>query len=437
MKKYENYKSSGIEWIGEVPKHWEVKKIGLLFKKIGSGATPKSDNESYYKDGDINWLNTGDLDNAIILSTSKKITKKAFDEYSTLKIYPKGSIVIAMYGATIGKLGILEIETTTNQACCVLAENIQTETMFVFNSLSAGLPEILNLSNGGGQPNISQETIKSFKICVPPLEEQTAIANFLDAKTTAIDQSIADKENLINLLEEEKKALINEAVTKGVNPNIKLKNSGIDWLGEIPEHWEVKKLRYVASCNDEVLSELTEPDTLINYIEIGDVTLKNGIEDFKEISFKEAPSRARRITKKGDIIVSTVRTYLGAITRIENDNYIVSTGFAVLRSKNTESEFLGFYVKSKGFIDQVISLSAGVSYPSITSSQLLQIEITVPPIEEQTQIVNYIETESEKISTKVNLIKEEIALLKEYRSALIFEAVTGKIDVRGFDFSYR
>lgn len=148
------------------------------------------------------------------------------------------------------------------------------------------------------------------------------------------------------------------------------KHSGIEWIGEIPEHWEVKKLKYVASCNDDVLPESTDKKMLISYVEIGDVNLSNGIENYSELTFENVPSRARRIAKFGDVIISTVRTYLGAITRIDNEfkNLIVSTGFAVVRSKNIISPFLGYYVKSQGFIDQVISLSTGVSYPSISSA---------------------------------------------------------------------
>lgn len=123
MRTYENYKDSGIQWIGEIPEHWDIRPISRSFEIIGSGTTPKSDNEFYYLDGVHNWLLTGDLNDGFIFETSKKITDEAIKEHSTLKKYPVNSIVMAMYGATIGKLGILKVETTVNQACCVLANS--------------------------------------------------------------------------------------------------------------------------------------------------------------------------------------------------------------------------------------------------------------------------------------------------------------------------
>ena len=206
-------KPSGVDWLGEVPEHWEVKKIHYLFTKISSGTTPKSDDESYYDEGHINWLNTGDLNDSIITETSKKITQKAFDDHSTLKIYPKGSIVMAMYGATIGKLGILDIETTTNQACGVMSDIKGANTLYVFNCLLSGQAAIINLSYGGGQPNISQDTIKGFKIPVPPLTEQKEIVKFINKETSIINDKINLAKQEIELLKEYRAALIFEAVT--------------------------------------------------------------------------------------------------------------------------------------------------------------------------------------------------------------------------------
>lgn len=205
--------SSNIDWLGDVPEHWEVKKLFYLFDKISSGTTPKSDEESYYLDGHINWLNTGDLNNSRITETSKKITQKAFDDHSALKVYPIGSIVIAMYGATIGKLGILDIETTTNQACCVLSDIKNTNTLYVFNCLISGQEALINLSYGGGQPNISQDTLRNFRIPIPPLEEQTAIVQYIENKTANINEKINQIKQEIALLKEYRQALIFEAVT--------------------------------------------------------------------------------------------------------------------------------------------------------------------------------------------------------------------------------
>ncbi len=206
-------KDSGIEWIGEIPVGWELKKLSYCFDSIGSGTTPTSGEADYYFNGSINWLQTGDLNDGEIVSTSKKITKKAVDDYSTLRVYPTGSLIIAMYGATIGKVGLLKISSTTNQACCVLSEPNSVVPKFAFYWLVSIRNHIISLAYGGGQPNINQEMIRSLKIQLPSADEQTAIANFLDRKTAKIDALIAKIQRIIELQREYRTVLISDVVT--------------------------------------------------------------------------------------------------------------------------------------------------------------------------------------------------------------------------------
>ncbi len=205
-------KDSGVEWIGEIPEHWEVKKANHIFKKIGSGTTPTAGDTKYY-DGEINWLQTGDLNDGFIKETNKKITLQAQRQFSTLKIYPIGSLVIAMYGATIGKLGLLQIETTTNQACCVLSSPDSMNVKFAFFWFTSSKQKIISMGYGGGQPNISQDLIKSIRLTVPPLEEQNEIINYLEKVSEKIIVGIHCKEKEIKKLKEYKATLINSAVT--------------------------------------------------------------------------------------------------------------------------------------------------------------------------------------------------------------------------------
>ncbi len=206
-------KDSGIDWLGEIPEHWEVKQLSYLFNKIGSGTTPKSDNPEYYENGLINWLQTGDLNDDEIYYTSKRITERALKNYSTLRFYPVNSIVIAMYGATIGKTGILKIETTTNQACCVLAEPKNIEPKFMFYWFNSVKKLIISLSYGGGQPNINQEMIRVLRVQLPSRHEQAAIVQYIEKETVRIEAKVAKTKKLIELLKEYKTALISEVVT--------------------------------------------------------------------------------------------------------------------------------------------------------------------------------------------------------------------------------
>lgn len=205
-------KESGFDWIGLIPSHWKVIKTSYVFTHIGSGTTPSSGREDYYSEDGFYFLQTGDLNDGYIKDTSRKITEKALKEVG-LKVYPKGSLVIAMYGATIGKLGILDIDTAVNQACCVLPETPSMDTRYAFYLFSAAKNDLIQQSKGGGQPNISQDTIRNERIIVPPLKEQIEIAKFIDSVCIPINTAISNANLLIERLQERKQIIINEVVT--------------------------------------------------------------------------------------------------------------------------------------------------------------------------------------------------------------------------------
>ena len=206
-------KDSGVAWIGDIPEHWEVKKNTHLFNKIGSGTTPTSSDLSYYDSGDINWLQTGDLNNDYIVATSRKINQKAMSKFSSLKLYDENSLVIAMYGATIGKVGLLKIKTTTNQACCVLGTSDKVFMKYVFYVMQFAKNHLISNSYGGGQPNINQDMIKNLRIPYPNLQEQEKIANYLDDLNEKIYKTSKGYQTQIDRLKEYKNILINQAVT--------------------------------------------------------------------------------------------------------------------------------------------------------------------------------------------------------------------------------
>lgn len=206
-------KVSGVEWLGEIPEHWEVKKLNYCFGQIGSGTTPTSGKPEYYENGEFNWLQTGDLNDSEIFETSKKITQKALVDYSTLRFYPLDSIVIAMYGATIGKTGILKIESTTNQACCVLSKPKNMFPKYVFYWFNAVKKHIISLSYGGGQPNINQEQIRSLKIQQPSIDEQKLIVEYIENEIIRLSVIIEKFYKQIDLLQEYRTTLISEVVT--------------------------------------------------------------------------------------------------------------------------------------------------------------------------------------------------------------------------------
>lgn len=205
-------KDSGIEWLGEVPEHWNVWKMSHAVEQIGSGTTPNSGNTMYYEQGEIAWLNTGDLNDGELLDCEKRVTERAVLDHSSLKLYPSGSIVIAMYGATIGKLAILGFPATVNQACCVFAGMSQFVPKFLFYSLLSLRERIISMAVGGGQPNINQDILRNLRIACPDSEEQLEICAFLDQESKKIEALVVESQHTMDLLKERRSALISAAV---------------------------------------------------------------------------------------------------------------------------------------------------------------------------------------------------------------------------------
>ena len=201
------------------------------------------------------------------------------------------------------------------------------------------------------------------------------------------------------------------------------KDSGVEWIGKIPSHWETKKVKYISSYNDDVLPENYNKENVIEYVEISDVNSSEGITNTTTYKYKDAPSRARRKTKSGDIIVSTVRTYLRAISKIDRDGLIVSTGFIVLRPK-IDAGFMAYSANTEPFIASVVSQSVGVSYPAINANQVVNIKLSIPPLAEQRAIAAYLDEKISQIDCIIKSREEKIELLEELRTSIISHAVT-------------
>lgn len=207
------------------------------------------------------------------------------------------------------------------------------------------------------------------------------------------------------------------------------KDSGVSWIGEIPVDWSIKKLKYYTTTNDEVLTENTAPNYEFRYVDIGSVTLQNGIEHYQGFSFEDAPSRARRIVRTGDVIVSTVRTYLKAVASIQDDkDVIASTGFAVIRPKEVDSRFLAYSLANHYFVETVSSQSVGVSYPAINASEMVDIKNVLPPNDVQKCIADYLDRKTAAVDTAISDKEKLIQLLEEQRTSIICSAVTKGID---------
>jgi len=444
-KRYERYKDSGVEWIGEIPEHWNNKKISWIFNIIGSGTTPSTSNLEYY-DGDVPWVNTGDLNDGYLYETSKMITDLALKDYSTLKFYPIDTLLIAMYGATIGKLSITKIIATTNQACCALAQPKNVNIKFIFYWFLANRNHIIAMAYGGGQPNISQNLIKSLRINLPEKHEQNAIVNFLDQKTAVIDGLIADKEKLIELLQEKRQAIITEAVTKGLNPNVKMKDSGIEWIGEIPEHWSIIKMKYLLSSKKYSIkagpfgSQLKNDDMVSGDIKVYnqktvlDNDFKSGDYYIENCKYEEL--RAFEVFS-GDLLVTT-RGTIGKTAIVPKDAEKGILHPCLIKITLNPDKVLNDYVNvifnnTKIVTNQIMLESNATTIDVIYTDTLKNLVLPIPPLEEQKSIIDFVDAKIGEIDGLISSINNQIQKLKEYRQSLISEAVTGKIDVRVFE----
>jgi type I restriction enzyme S subunit len=211
-----------------------------------------------------------------------------------------------------------------------------------------------------------------------------------------------------------------------LKPYPKYKPSGVEWLGDVPEHWKVRRLKFVVSINDDTLPETSSPDYEMEYVDIGSVNAVEGITTRETLVFENAPSRARRRVQHGDTIVSTVRTYLRAIAPINRpvENLIVSTGFAVIRPRKANSAYLGYALREPSFVESVVSRSVGVSYPAVSASEIADISIPLPETAEQRCIAAFLDRETGRIDRLVVKERELIERLKEKRTALISRTVT-------------
>lgn len=208
-----------------------------------------------------------------------------------------------------------------------------------------------------------------------------------------------------------------------------MKDSGVAWIGEIPKDWDLSRLKFSSTYNDESIKEDTNPEKEIEYVEIGSVTLENGVEKAEVMRFKDAPSRARRIARKGDIIISTVRTYLKAIALIEKESYTVSTGFCVIRpQKCMDSGYLKYFCSSELFTSEVSACSVGISYPAINASTLMDFHIINPPLAVQHKIVRVLDEKCNHVDSLIANVQAQIEKLKTYKQSLITEVVTKGLD---------
>lgn len=418
-------KHSGIEWIGEIPDDWKVERLQWYIEEVKISNNPMQTDRVLSltnKAGVIPYEEKGAQGNV------------AKEDYTQYKLAYPNTIVANSMNILIGSVGICNYFGCVSPVYYVFRPTKKADLLFI-NYIMQTIPfqkELRRYANGilEIRLRVSANGILKRKIAIPNLEKQKNIVDKISKKCAAVDRMIENQRAQIEKLKEYKQSVITEAVTRGLDPSAPLKDSGIEWLGKIPAKWNVNRLKYRTTYNDEILKDSTPQEEIIRYVEIGSVSLENGVEKIEEYAFKDAPSRARRIAKKDDIIISTVRTYLKAIASIKEELLIVSTGFCVLRPNNQiNSKYLEYFCKSNLFTEYVSANSYGISYPAINASSLVAFHIIEPLIEEQQQIADYLDKKCAEIDKLIAIKQQKIETLTEYKKSLIYEYVTGKKQV--------
>lgn len=415
------YKPSSIKWLGEIPQSWEIKPLQAIF------------NQRNEQNNNLEFQTILSLvkDVGVIPYEEKgNVGNKAKDDLQGYKIARVNDLVLNKMNAVIGSLGVSKYDGLVSPIYLVLyIENpnyliayysylFQTKSIQKFlRKFAYGIMEI--------RESIDYLEFKKMFLPTPPLQEQKEIAEFLDKKCEKIQNYIDKKQKLITLLQEKKQALINEVVTKGLNPNIESKNSGIAYLGLIPHHWEVKKLKHICKINPQANETL--PNNFV-YIDLESV-IKGQLLKEQVINKEQAPSRAQRILQKQDILFQLVRPYQrNNYIFNKNGDYVASTGYAQIRTKECVN-FVYYALLENSFVERVILKSTGSNYPAITSNDFADLKIPLPPLQEQKQIANFLDEKCEKINSAIEKTKRQITLIKEYKNTLINEAVCGRIDL--------
>ncbi len=433
MKKaYPKYNDTGVEWLGQAPEHWEVFPLWSVTQLKSMKNYPEEELLSVYLN--LGVIRFSDVD--------EKRTNATSLDLSNYRLVEPGDFVLNNQQAWRGSVGVSQYKGIISPAYLVLALSQSVDPSFgnYFFRNGSTVGQYLICSKGVGtiQRNLYWNELKRVKICLPPLPEQHQIAAFLDHKCALIDTFIEKKTRLIELLKEQKQAIINKAVTKGIDPDVKMKPSGIEWLGDIPEHWEVRKLKYFCS----VISKGTTPSTEgkdfassgIRFLKAeniweGEVNLNP--EFFIDDDTHEKLKRSQLC--ENDLLIVIAGATIGKIGIVKKEILPANTNQAVsfLRLRDPKNlEYLHLALQSE-FIQELVRFEAvQAAQPNLAMGVLGNFRIPTAPFEEQRRIVYSIKNETQLIQKTIQRVQKEIQLIKEYKTTLIAEAVTGKIDVR-------
>ncbi len=435
--RYPKYKASGVEWLGDVPEGWEVKPLKystLVYTGNSLNETEKKLYESTDPEA-LPYISSKDIDletHEVQYENGLRIPKEQCD----LKVAQSGTFLLCVEGGSAGrKVALLRHDVCfVNKLCCFSSR--QNNKFRFYFAQSQHFKDKFGLSLTGLIGGVSTSLLKNFQIPTPADPEQTAIAEFLDRETGKIDGLVAEQRRLMELLKEKRQAVISHAVTKGLNPHAPMKPSGIEWLGDVPEGWAVKRLKNIV---EEPLkygaNESAELDdrTLPRFVRITDIDESGALRDetFKSLPVDVAQSF---LLREGDVLLARSGATVGKSFIYSNQwgpacfaGYLIR---ARLRQKECIAQWLYYFCQTNGYWGYVVGSQIQATIQNVSAEKYANLYLPVPSISEQKTIIKFLETELAKFDTLTAEAQRAIVLLQERRTALISAAVTGQIDVR-------
>ena len=415
FRHYPEYKESGVEWVGEIPKHWKIVRGKFIL-------TNKKEINSDFQCDNLLSLTL----NGVLRKDMDSTEGLRPDNYRTYQVFYPDDLVfklIDLENIQTSRVGIVPEKGIMSPVYIRLeSESDLYERYYFYQYYDLYKKHIFNFLGKGVRSSLSPSDLLEIPLAFPPLSEQTQIANFLDRKTEQIDELIRIKERRIELLQEQRTALINQAVTKGLDPTVEMKPSGVEWIGEIPAHWEVKKIKYVATF----ISEKSMPETDAIRISPENVESKTG----KVLNFFSSYDSNGVKFQVGDVLFNKIRVYLNKVVYAEYDGYSLGEMIIIRPSLQDIGKYLFYLMLSSRFIEYCDSISRGAKMPRTDVYDILNAQVPITSHQEQTQIVDFLDRKTQQVNELIATGHRKIQLLQEYRQSLISEAVTGKIDVR-------
>jgi type I restriction enzyme S subunit len=438
-RRYPLYQDTGLPWLGETPVGWRIVPLKHIVE-FRSGGTPIKDRTEYWN-GVVPWASSKDMKKEVLGDTEDHVTDLAISE-GAASLLDRNAVIVVVRGMILAHtfpVCVNEVPMAINQDLKALITSSELLPTFMAWYLRGTADESLRRIDeaGHGTKVLRMDAWANLPVALPPTSEQTAISSFLERETAKIDALMAEQETLIELLKEKRQAVISDAVTKGLDPSVPMKDSGIDWLGEIPSTWEATALkRYwdVIDCK-HVTAEFVEegyPLASIREVQRRYVNLESA--KLTTEFFYDSMVEGGRMPEAGDLIFSR-NASVGEVAIVADWHppFAMGQDVCLLRKKqpNHSSDYLYMFIRSKSCMDQLAQLMIGSTFKRVNVNEIRNLTVLMPPPGEQQAIADHLELENSKAETLTREASRAIDLLKERRSALISAAVTGKIDVRG------